>query len=99
MLADKIASVVRAMPSVSKVIVFDYAGKAGEVAAAVPHGITLAALTRGLLVKPVTFAQLPFDHPLYILYSSGTPESPNASFTATAASCSSIWWSMCSTPM
>ena len=76
MLADKITTVVRAMPSVAKVIVFDYAGKASEVANAIPHGITLAALTRGLLAKPVTFAQLPFEHPLYILYSSGTTGIP-----------------------
>ena len=76
MLADKITTVVRAMPSVAKVIVFDYAGKASEVANAIPHGITLAALTRGVLAKPVTFAQLPFEHPLYILYSSGTTGIP-----------------------
>ena len=76
MLTEKITTVVKAIPSLSKVIVFDYAGQAGEVARAIPNGTTLAALTRGMQTKPVSFLQLPFDHPLYILYSSGTTGIP-----------------------
>jgi acetoacetyl-CoA synthetase len=76
MLTEKIAAVTRQIPSLSKVIVFDYAGAANEVAAALPNGITLAALTRGLTARPVSFVQLTFDHPLYILYSSGTTGIP-----------------------
>ncbi len=76
MLTDKISAVLRQMPTVSKAIVFDYAGVADTVAAALPNGVTLAGLTRGLAPKTVTFAQLPFEHPLYILYSSGTTGIP-----------------------
>jgi acetoacetyl-CoA synthetase len=76
MMTEKITAVVRQIASISKVIVFDYAGAADTVAAAVPSGITLATLTRGVAPRPVTFAQLPFEHPLYILYSSGTTGVP-----------------------
>ena len=75
-MADKITSVARQIASLSKVIVFDYAGTADAVAAAIPGGITLASLTRGIAPKTISFAQLPFDHPLYILYSSGTTGVP-----------------------
>jgi acetoacetyl-CoA synthetase len=34
---------------------------------------------------PLVFAQLPFDHPLFIMYSSGPPACPSASCTAPAA--------------
>ena len=76
MMTEKITAVVRQIASISKVIVFDYAGNADAVAAAVPSGISLAALTRGTVAKPVSFTQLPFEHPLYILYSSGTTGVP-----------------------
>jgi acetoacetyl-CoA synthetase len=76
MLAEKVSAVVRQIPSITKTIVFDYAGDADAVAAAVPNGVSLAALMRGLTARPVTFTQLPFEHPLYILYSSGTTGVP-----------------------
>jgi acyl-CoA synthetase (AMP-forming)/AMP-acid ligase II len=37
----------------------------------------------------LAFERLPFDHPLYVLYSSGTTGRPSASCTARAARCSS----------
>jgi acetoacetyl-CoA synthetase len=76
LLTEKISAVVRQIAPLGKVIVFDYAGSAATVAAAIPGGITLASLTRGLTARAVNFAQLPFEHPLYILYSSGTTGVP-----------------------
>jgi acetoacetyl-CoA synthetase len=53
-----------------------YLGEAEAVAKSLPHAVTLAELQKPFAPKPVTFARLPFDHPLYILYSSGTTGMP-----------------------
>ena len=38
--------------------------------------MTLDAFLKPFAAKPVTFERLPFNHPLYILYSSGTTGVP-----------------------
>ena len=58
------------------VLVVHYAGDAEALAAALPDGRTLDALLAAHEVGPLTFAQLPFRHPLYILFSSGTTGVP-----------------------
>lgn len=71
-------------------MVIDYTREAAAVASALPHGVVFDDFIRIQSDDPVSFAQMPFDHPLYILYSSGTTGIPNASCTGLAASCSSI---------
>ena len=73
---DKVANVLRDLPSVERALVIDYTGEAEETAQALPHGMTLQRFTQGQSDAPISFAQLPFDHPLYILYSSGTTGIP-----------------------
>lgn len=58
------------------VLVVHYAGDADALAGALPDGRTLDALTAPYEAKPLAFAQLPFRHPLYILFSSGTTGVP-----------------------
>ena len=58
------------------VLVVAYAGDAAALAASLPDGRTLDALTVAYEPKPLTFVQLPFRHPLYILFSSGTTGVP-----------------------
>ncbi|WP_337183607.1 acetoacetate--CoA ligase [Shinella sp.] len=58
------------------VVVVHYAGDAEALAATLPDGRTLDALTAAYEARPLTFAQLPFRHPLYILFSSGTTGVP-----------------------
>ncbi|MBN9055045.1 MAG: acetoacetate--CoA ligase [Shinella sp. 65-6] len=58
------------------VVVVHYAGDAETLAAALPDGRTLDALTASYEARPLIFAQLPFRHPLYILFSSGTTGVP-----------------------
>ena len=58
------------------VAVVHYAGDAEALAASLPAGHTLDALTAAHEAKPLTFARLPFRHPLYILFSSGTTGIP-----------------------
>jgi acetoacetyl-CoA synthetase len=75
-LAEKAAHVLKDLPSVEKTLVIDYIGAAEETAKALPGGQTLSGFLEGHSAAPVVFAQLPFDHPLYILYSSGTTGVP-----------------------
>jgi acetoacetyl-CoA synthetase len=68
-----IAGVLKELPSVSRVVVAPYVA-AGRGAAwpsgAVPFG------EYGERGAALSFARLPFDHPLYVLYSSGTTGVP-----------------------
>ncbi|KAH9055528.1 acetoacetate-CoA ligase [Lactarius vividus] len=47
-----------------------------EVVSSIPLSKTLSAFLASDDGRPLTFEQLPFDHPLYILYSSGTTGPP-----------------------
>ncbi|HUR43235.1 MAG TPA: acetoacetate--CoA ligase, partial [Aestuariivirga sp.] len=75
-MAEKIGKVLQSLPTVERVIVLDYIGEAESVPAALPNGIAYASFTGPHSDAPIAFAQLPFDHPLYILYSSGTTGIP-----------------------
>jgi acetoacetyl-CoA synthetase len=72
----KLAEVREGLPSVRNVIVIDYLGEAEAVAAALPGGVSWDGFTAGETVAPLTFVRVPFDHPLYILFSSGTTGAP-----------------------
>jgi len=75
-MAEKIGNVLKDLKSVERALVIDYIGEADEVAKALPKGETLAGFMGGHSAAPISFAQLPMDHPLYILYSSGTTGIP-----------------------
>jgi acetoacetyl-CoA synthetase len=74
-LDDKLRTVLAAIPEVAHVVVLDFAGTglAVEGRPATPY----AALLAGDATEP-EFAPLPFDHPLYVLYSSGTTGVPKS---------------------
>ncbi len=57
-------------------IVVHYAGDAADVARAVSGARTLDTFIAAHPVRPVEFLRLPFSHPLYILFSSGTTGVP-----------------------
>jgi acetoacetyl-CoA synthetase len=76
---DKVREIVARLPSVERVVVVPYlqqsAGAVDDLAsirAALPWDVWLAPYLAG----PIDYAQLPFAHPLYILYSSGTTGVP-----------------------
>ncbi len=72
----KVAEIAARMPTLERVVVVPYAGGSGEVAA-VKHGVALADfLAPHAGAKDIRFERLPFDHPLYIMYSSGTTGVP-----------------------
>jgi acetoacetyl-CoA synthetase len=75
-LADKIRAVLKELPTVERVIVIDYLGEAREVAQSLPNAVTMSALLAEQTPGPADYARLTFDHPIYILYSSGTTGVP-----------------------
>ncbi len=74
---DAVAEALERLPSIERVIVVPYVSRAprlerlGAAAARAVHWDAFG--TRG---APLQFEPLPFDHPLYILYSSGTTGAP-----------------------
>jgi acetoacetyl-CoA synthetase len=68
-----IAGVLERLPSVSRVIVVPYGGVRSG-ATALPAAVPFADY--GEHGAPLAFSRMPFDHPLYVLYSSGTTGVP-----------------------
>ena len=75
-IADKLAAVARQLVSAATVLIVPYLGDAARVAEQVPRAQTLGDFLEPYAPKPLRFERLPFDHPLYILYSSGTTGVP-----------------------
>jgi acetoacetyl-CoA synthetase len=73
---DKIAEVAAKLPSVEKIIVIDYLGHASRTADSLPNAVTFDAFIAPFAPGDMNYRRLPFDHPLYILFSSGTTGVP-----------------------
>jgi acetoacetyl-CoA synthetase len=61
------------IPSVETVIVVPYVGIQNNMP---PKSINYNDFTSGEIADEIEFAQLPFDHPIYIVFSSGTTDKP-----------------------
>ena len=76
----KVAEIAAQLPSLERVVLVPYAGDssgAGKGIAAVMHAVSLADFLAPFAgEQDIRFAMLPFDHPLYIMYSSGTTGVP-----------------------
>ena len=76
----KVAEIAAQLPSLERVVLVPYAGNAadaGKAIAAVKHGVSLADFLAPFAgEREIRFERLPFDHPLYIMYSSGTTGVP-----------------------
>jgi acetoacetyl-CoA synthetase len=75
-LLERLRRIVDQLSSARTVVIVDYLGEAEAVAKALPRAVSLDAFLKPLEAKPLTFERLPFDHPVYILYSSGTTGAP-----------------------
>ncbi|MEA1967581.1 MAG: acetoacetate--CoA ligase [Thermodesulfobacteriota bacterium] len=71
---DKIAGIIKEIPSIEKIVVVPYTSKKPDLTK-LPNGIYYSDFKTD---NPgdIEFEQLPFDHPLYIMYSSGTTGLP-----------------------
>ena len=76
----KLADIVAGLPSVEALVLFDYGDDAvpqhDALAAVGPPVLRWAELLAATPEAPLRALQLPFDHPLYVLYSSGTTGKP-----------------------
>ncbi len=75
-IADKLRAVVPHLPSVARTVVVPYLGDADAVAASLPNGVSLDRFIAPFEPGPVGYERLPFNHPLFILFSSGTTGVP-----------------------
>ncbi|HHH39620.1 MAG TPA: acetoacetate--CoA ligase [Sedimenticola sp.] len=72
---ERIGAIRARIPSIEQVVVIPYAGGMPPPGTAGEY-ITLDAFIRPYREQPIDFRQLPFDHPLYIMFSSGTTGRP-----------------------
>ncbi|MEM9106875.1 MAG: acetoacetate--CoA ligase, partial [Pseudomonadota bacterium] len=73
--AQKLATVEAALKP-AKTVIVPYLGTADELAGSLENAATMDAFVGPFAASEVEFEQLPFDHPLYILFSSGTTGVP-----------------------
>jgi len=69
------ADIVKQLPSLEKVVVVPYTQKTPDISI-LPHAILFDDFKAKEPGLDIEFEQLPFDHPLYIMYSSGTTGVP-----------------------
>ncbi|MFZ5755553.1 MAG: acetoacetate--CoA ligase [Pseudomonadota bacterium] len=71
----RVRDIRAAIPSLEKVVVIPFRHAAPDLAG-IDNAIRYDEFVTQAPATPLTFEQLPFDHPLYILYSSGTTGVP-----------------------
>jgi acetoacetyl-CoA synthetase len=71
---EKVRAIVKAIPSIERTVVVPYINPEGKIRK-IPNAAWFGDFTDNDATD-VDFARLPFDHPVYILYSSGTTGIP-----------------------
>ena len=72
---DRVAEIAARLPTLEKVVVVPYTREAPDISR-VAHGVDIHDWMAGYGAREIRFEPLPFDHPLYVLYSSGTTGAP-----------------------
>ena len=72
---ERIGQIINELPSVEKIIIVPYA-RQDPVISQLPNAMMLDDFTSHEQNLDIQFEQLPFDHPVYIMYSSGTTGVP-----------------------
>jgi len=72
---DKLPAIAAGMPSLAAVVIVPYVDERADIAC-VPKARHLSDFLAPHAAKPVEFTRLPFSHPLYIMFSSGTTGAP-----------------------
>ena len=74
--SGKAAEIVADLPTVTATVVIPYIGTETAAAGAIPRAVTLAGFVDGAEDRAPEFLPLPLDHPLCIMFSSGTTGVP-----------------------
>ena len=74
--SGKAAEIVADLPTVTATVVIPYIGTEEAAASAIPRAVTLAGFVDGAEDRAPEFLRLPLDHPLCIMFSSGTTGVP-----------------------
>jgi acetoacetyl-CoA synthetase len=74
-LSANVSEVVRGMPTLKKVVIVSYADGKPDLAN-IPNAVDYNDFISEEQTPLIQFEQLPFDHPLYIMFSSGTTGKP-----------------------
>jgi acetoacetyl-CoA synthetase len=72
---ERIADILKELPSIEKVVVVPYTDQDADISA-VSNAVHYKDFISSESDLEIEFNQLPFDHPLYIMYSSGTTGLP-----------------------
>src|SRR6266850_439716 len=72
---ERVREIAERLPTVRKVVVVPYLDARVDVSD-VPKAVTLDEWLRRYTAGEIAFAQLPFDHPVFILFTSGTTGKP-----------------------
>ena len=72
---ENAAQVAREIPSLEKVVVISYATEEPDISP-IPNGVHYEDFLAEKDYLPLQFEQLPLDHPVYIMFSSGTTGKP-----------------------
>jgi acetoacetyl-CoA synthetase len=73
---ERVAAIADALPSVERVVLAPRLGGEAASPAGIRAALSWEAFTAPFAAGPLSFVPLPFDHPLYVLYSSGTTGPP-----------------------
>ena len=74
---DKLEGILKALPSIENVVIVPYTRHQADISS-IQNGIHYKDFLPVGKVPEINFEQLPFDHPLYIMYSSGTTGLPKS---------------------
>ncbi len=72
---EKLAEIRQRIPTLNRVVVIPYANETPDVSS-VEDAVTLGQFIEDHSPNDIDFVRLPFDHPLYIMFSSGTTGVP-----------------------
>jgi acetoacetyl-CoA synthetase len=73
---DKVRAIAPRLPGIRRIVVVPMLGRADRLVATLPAAVSLDGFIAPFAARPVAFTRLPFAHPLYILFSSGTTGVP-----------------------
>ena len=74
---EKLEGILKALPSIENVVIVPYTRHQADISS-IQNGVHYKDFLPVGKVPEIIFEQLPFDHPLYIMYSSGTTGLPKS---------------------